>query len=258
MRRRRPSADAVRAGVLAAAALAGAARAADEPVSGRWTVDAGLALRERPDHIGSRSYTPDAWPVIEIQYGSRLHISLDDGVKWSAVKAGPFAFGPIAEYRQAYNDSLPPRTDKLSNSVELGGFAQADMGVGVLEARLRHAVTGYDGNSADLAFDTGAPLTPRSALTAEARTSWVDRDYLRRAIGGRRGATPTAPQERTQDFVTTGAQLGLVYAVSSRLTLTTLASEDRLLSHVPARFSGSRDLLGLSFVLTHRWGGRLR
>ena len=250
---------------LAVATGATGARAEDwvfgrgeEPVSGRWTVDAGLAVRERPDHIGSRSYTTDAWPVVEIQYGSRLHISLDDGIKWSAVKAGPFAFGPVAEYREAFNDKLPPRTDKLSDALELGGFAQADTGIGVFEARLRHAVTGYDGNSADLAFDTGAPITRRLAWTAEARTSWVDRDYLRRAVNGHRAAAAAAaaPQERTQDYVTTGVQLGLAYALTQRLTFTTLVSEDRLLSHVPARFDGSRDLLGLNLVLTYRWSGR--
>ena len=227
-----------------------------DPVPGRWTVDAGLALRERPDHIGSRSYTADAWPVVEIQYGSRLHVSLDDGIKWSAVKAGPFAFGPVAEYRQAFNDKLPPRTEKLSDAWELGGFVQADTGIGVFEARLRHAVSGYDGNSADLAFDTGAALAGRLAWTFEARTSWVDRDYLRRAVGGRHGTPLAQPQEHTQDYVTTGAQLGLAYAATSRTTFTTLVSEDRLLSHVPSSFSGSRDLLGLSLVITHRWGGR--
>ncbi len=96
---------------------------ADAPAPGRWTLDAGLALRERPDHIGAGSYTTDVWPVIELQYGARLHVSLDDGIKWSAVKAGPFALDPVAEYRQAYNDKLPPRTGKLSDAVELGGFA---------------------------------------------------------------------------------------------------------------------------------------
>ena len=250
------------AGASLASALAAAAPTAtaapafsDDPVSGRWTLDAGLAVRERPDHIGAGSYTTDVWPVFELQYGSRVHISLDDGIKWSAVKAGPFSFGPVAEYRAAYNDKLPPRTEKLSDAWELGGLAQADAGFGVFAARLRHAVSGYDGNSADLAFDTGAPLSKRWAVTAEARTSWVDRNYLRSAIGGRHGAPLTAPQEHTQDYVTSGAQVGVSYAVTSRTSFTVFGSEDRLLSHVPSSFSGSRNLLGLNLVLTHRWGG---
>lgn len=253
-------AQAACAAALLAVASGRAHAAADDDARpyGRWTVEVGLAARARPDHIGARSYTADVWPVIEIQYGSRLHVSLDDGVKWKAVVAGPISFGPVAEYRQAFNDKLPPRTGKLSDAVELGGFAQADLGLGVLEARVRHAVTAYDGASADLAFDTGGDLAPKLSWGLEARSSWADRDYTRLLVRGRRraGAQPPVAEERTQDYVTAGGQFTGAYRVTDRVTFAVVGSEDRVLSGLSRRFAATRDLFGLSTVLTYRFGRR--
>ena len=67
--------------------------------------DTAVAGRVRPGHIGSASYTVDALPVVELHYGPDLQLSLDDGAKWTTSHAGGWAFGPVAEYRQAFSDA---------------------------------------------------------------------------------------------------------------------------------------------------------
>ncbi len=111
------------AGVSAIAVFHAPCAQAEDLVHGRWVVDMGLALRGRPTHIGSDRYTTDLLPIFDASWGKRVQISLDDGARWTAIRAGPISFGPIAEYRQSYNNQLPPRSRRLSDAVELGGPA---------------------------------------------------------------------------------------------------------------------------------------
>lgn len=222
---------------------------------GQWSVDLGFATRVHPGHIGSSQNIVDVLPVVEAQYGDRIQISLDDGAKWTALKAGRFTVGPVAEYRQSYDDKLPPRSKKLSDDVELGGFAGLDLSVATVEGRVRQAVNGYGGASADLAVDSGLRLGPFGAIGVELRSSWADRSYSRALFGHNlAGADPA----RFADYVTMGGQISYLHPLPHHFDLALVASDDAILQPAFAVLRNhSNQVRGLSLILTRHFG-RLR
>ena len=135
-------------------------------------------------------------------------------------------FGPVAEYRQSYNDNLPPRTKKLSDDVEVGGFAGLDLSLVTLEGRLRQALDGYGGASADLAMDSGFSLGRFGEINLEARSSWADRSYSRALFGHSLSGTDPA---RFQDYVTMGGQISYVHHLPYNFDFSVVVSDDAIL-----------------------------
>jgi len=237
---------------IAVAAPACPAAAADAD----WTLDIGAAARMRPDHIGAARYRLDGVPVLEGAYGDRLAVSLDDGVKYRAVLAGPFAAGPIAEYRQSFNDRLPAGAFRMRDVVELGGFAEYRTAIGVAEARLRHSVGGYDGWSGELSFNSGAPVTSRLELGGQARLSWADSNFTQEYFGLNRHAATRfgLPRFLDEDFVAAGAELGAGYQLTPRIRAVVSASEDRIVGELrPSPLFASRNILTTSIGFTYHW-----
>lgn len=232
---------------------------AEDLAHGRWVVDVGLALRGRPTHIGSERYTTDLLPILDASWGKRVQISLDDGARWTAIRAGPLSLGPVAEYRQSYNNQLPPRSRRLSDAVELGGFAQLTLTYAVLEGRLRKAVTGYEGLSGDVSLGTRIALGSSLSLGVEARSSWADRRYGGLLFAPSSSAQPLAtPPTGNRDYFTAGVQTGLVWQFKPNWTAALGASEDRIVSPTSARSVRSRrDIatVGLSLTRQFAWGG---
>lgn len=237
---------------LAGLALATPAAAADLD----WTVDLGAATRVRPDHIGASHYRVDAVPIVEATYGDRLVVSLDDGLKYRALMAGPFAAGPIAEYRQSFNDRMPAGAFRMSDVVELGGFAEYRTPIGVAEARLRHAVGGYDGWSGELSFNTGAPVTPKLEIGGQARLSWADSNFTQEYFGLRRHA-PTRfglPRFLDEDYVTVGGEFDTGYWLTPKVRAVFEVSYDRILGELrPSPMLSSRDVATATLGFTYRW-----
>lgn len=247
------------AGISAIAVLHGPCAQAEDLAHRRWVVDVGLALRGRPTHIGSDQYTTDLLPILDASWGKRIQISLDDGARWTAIRAGPLSLGPVAEYRQSYNNQLPPRSRRLSDAVELGGFAQLNLIYAVLEGRLRKAVTGYEGLSGDISLGTRIPLGTSLSLGAEARSSWADRRYGGLLFAPFSSPQPLAiPPTGNRDYVTAGVQTGLAWQFKQNWTAALGASEDRIFSPTSARSVRSRrDIatVGLSLTRQFAWGG---
>jgi outer membrane scaffolding protein for murein synthesis (MipA/OmpV family) len=243
------------AAAASAALWAGQAQAADDD----WTVDLGAAGRVRPTHLGSARYTDDVVPIVEAQFGDRVTLSFDDGAKWAALRMGPVDIGPIAEYRQSFNDDAPRGAYRMGDAIELGGFASAKTPVGVAEVRLRRAVTGYDGWSGDLSFSSGAPITPRLSLSGQLRASWADANFTDEYFGLKPHAARRfgLPEILDEDYITAGGELDLIAAVTPRMHLVLALSEDRIVSELrPSPLFSSRDIATASLGLTWRWTTR--
>lgn len=237
---------------VAAAAIAGPAAAEQMD----WTVDFGGAARARPDHIGSNRYRVDAVPIVEANYGDRLVISFDDGAKLRAFNWGPVSAGPIAEYRQSFNDALPRGAFRMRDVVELGGFVEGKTPVGIAEARLRHAVGGYDGWSGDLSFSTGAPVTPKLMIGGQARLSWADSNFTQEYFGLRPHAASRfgLPRFLDEDFVTVGGELDAARQITPKLRVVLALSADRIVGELrPSPVFSSRNIFTTSLGLTYHW-----
>ena len=242
--------------LVLALAMAGSASAAfADPID--WTVDAGLAARLRPTHIGADRFTPDVVPILNVTVGDDLQLSLDDGAKWTAIHMGAFKFGPIAEFRQSFNDHLPPGAYRMNDAVELGGFASAFVGVGNVEVRLRKAVTGYDGWSGDVSFDTGAKLTSKTRIAAQARLSWADSRFSEQyfALQPTDLKPANTPRFSANDYYSAGGELDLLHDIGPRTTLVTALTADRIIGpEIRSPILATRDILTLSVGVTYHWG----
>jgi outer membrane scaffolding protein for murein synthesis (MipA/OmpV family) len=244
MSRRLPLALAATLGAGLAACAGGAlARPAND-----WTVDAGAGARVRPTHLGSGQFAVDAVPILEATYGDVLSLSFDDGAKWRALRVGQAALGPVAEYRQAFDDKLPPGTPHMSDAVELGGFAEYRTPVGIAEARLRRAVNAYEGWSGEVTFTTGAPVTSGLLLGGQARLSWADSNFTR--------AYFALPQGSAPDFMSVGAELDAAQQVTRRARVVLELSADRMLGELrPSPLFANRNIRTATLGLTYRWAG---
>lgn len=241
--------------LVAGICVASAAHAA----SPAWTVEAGAVARVRPAHLGSSHYLVDAAPVFEATVGDDIDLSFDDGAKWRALKVGAFDFGPIAEYRQSFNDQLPPGAFRMADAIEIGGFGEWRTPVGIAEARLRRAVNGYQGWSGDLSFSTGAPITPKFSLGGQARLSWADSNFTEEYFGLHRHTSSHFGFPRFQDenYLTAGAELDAAREITPRARVVLELTADRIVSELRASpLLSTRNIFTASLGLTYRWSAR--
>lgn len=221
-----------------------------------WSVDVGVATRIRPDHVGARRYTVDAAPIVAGQFGERLSASFDDGVRWTAVGAGPVRAGPVLEFRQIYNDHLPGNRARFDGDFELGGFVTVATPLGEGEVRLRKALSGYRGWSGDVAWNVGGEIGGGFNLGAEARASWTDVAYLNRQFGLPAKGRPSLSIGRGDSY-TAGIEIALSHPVGQRLRATLAVSDDHRLGAGPnSPLYRSRDDLLAGIGITYRFGSR--
>ena len=239
---------------LIASGLASQARAQVAFPDTGFTVDLGGGVRLRPQHLGSDEYKLDVIPLIQGQYGKDLHFSLDDGVQYDLVKAGPFKFGPDLEYRQSYDNDLAPRSNRTSGAIEVGAFGKVNLVYAELEARFRKAVNGYDGYSGDISLDTLVPLKPKLSLGAEARLGWADRKFALNQFGLHGPAAapgmppmPLPSNSSIGDYYSAGAQLALIYQRTARTKFILSVSDDVILR--PSRPQSGADTRNAATVL---------
>lgn len=199
-----------------------------------WEVDAGFAMRVRPEHLGSGHYMVDPAPILEARYKDRVQLSFDDGFKWAALKGGGWSAGPLAEYRQAFADNLPRGSRRMDDAVELGGFLSKRVAIGEFEGRLRHTINSYGGWSGDFSFDTGGQITPNWRAGAEVRTNWADSRFtnqffnLKARVAQSRGL----PRFLENDYWTAGVETAAARKVSPHVEAVVSVSEDRILGEV--------------------------
>lgn len=221
-----------------------------------WTVDWGAVGRARPAHLGSQTYRTDLVPILAATYGDTVSISIDDGGKWTALKAGTLSAGPVGEYRQSFNDDLPKHGFRTRDAVEVGGFVEKQTPLGNIELRMRRALTGYRGWSGDLAFDTGGRVSPKLELGAEARLSWADQRFTQEYFGQKRAPPPHlgGPRFHDNDYLTAGVQVGAARDVSPNTRLVAEVTADRMLGELPTRaLFPSRNIFTASIGIVLHW-----
>lgn len=237
-------------------AILGALSAGPAAAAEDWTVDLGAAGRMRPQHLGAQDYTFDVVPIVEAEYGSRVKLSLDDGLKWAVFRSGPFDAGPIVEYRQSFDDHLPPGAFRMHDAVEVGGFSSLKTPIGVAEVRLRHAIGSYDGWSGDLSFDTGAPLTPKLTVAGQARLSWADSNFTEEYFGLRPHAARSfgLPRFLDEDYLTAGAEVDVLREITPKTRLVLELTGDRIISELqPSPLFKTRNIFTATLGVTYHW-----
>lgn len=241
---------------LAAIGLAAAVTGAAQADTIDWTVEAGAATRVRPAHIGSNNYVVDGVPIFEGTLGDDISVSFDDGAKWRALKFGRFSMGPIAEYRQSFDDQLPRGAFRMGDAIELGGFTEVRTPLGIAEARLRRAVNGYQGWSGDLSFSTGAPITPKLIAGGQVRLSWADSNFTQEYFGlqPHSAARFGFPHFQDEDYLTAGIEFDAARELTRHTRVVLELTADHIISELrPSPLFSTRDIFTAALGLTYRW-----
>ena len=193
--------------------------------------DVGAGLAAHPNHLGSRANVIDAVPVLEIQVGRDLHLSLDDGLTWAPLHYGPLDIGAVVEFRQDYSSPRLARGLRNTDSFEAGGLARLTTSYGDIEGRVRHSLDGDATTSADLSFDTAVQWTPRLALAFEVRGSWSNEAFTIPPSNVRTGrrivVTPASSQDA--NYYAVGAEVAAIYRLNEVWRVAGLASLDELI-----------------------------
>jgi outer membrane scaffolding protein for murein synthesis (MipA/OmpV family) len=207
-------------------ALASASPALSAP---HWTADIGMVGSEMPDRPGSRQSSLFLLPIVSLTYGDRLSASIDDGLRWSGIMGKGFQIGPVAEYRMRDRVRQAEVFPGMGDAVELGLFAQVDTPIAVIESRVRRAVTGYGGFSADLSINSGGEIRPGTMLGIEARAGWADYRFVASRFGSSARVRPTRELFVGPQYLTAGIQLSGSQHIAGRMSLIAAVSEDRLI-----------------------------
>lgn len=222
------------------------------------TADVGFEIKYRPNYIGAKRSRFDVLPVLEFKTNDRLSISLDDGIKYAAIKSGPFQTGPLAEYRMTYNDHLPAGAHKMQDTLELGGFASYLTPIGETEFRLRRATNGYQGWSGDLMFGTGGHISPEWLVAADLKYSWADTNYSNTFFGLNKKQSKKfhLPRLLSTDFTTAGTQFTLAHQNTDKTTHYVRLGFDRIL-HEDFRspILKTRSVLSVELGMTYHFSG---
>ncbi len=161
------SAPVIVAALFAAFSLAPAAAQPPEPPDG-WSLSVGAGTLVSPAYRGDDDYRPSLLPNIEIAYGDDFFASVQEGVGYNVVNGEGLRLGPIAriEFSRDADGSQPfaiagDRTTDLiglgdvATTIELGGFAEVDIGPLTATVEARQAVNGHDGFVADAGLRYG-------------------------------------------------------------------------------------------------------
>lgn len=190
----------VRFFLISAASLAASATAAAQPSeTGGWAITLGAGTLYSPSYEGDDDYSLSILPNIQLRYEDRFFASVQEGAGYNVINTSKWRAGPIARIRFSRDDDGDQsfaisggETDDLrglgdvDTSIELGGFAEYDLGNVKLSAELRQAVSGHDGMVADLGArwrGVYAGFGPPLIWSAGPRLRLVDDQYTSAYFG---------------------------------------------------------------------------
>lgn len=133
-----------------------------------WSLSVGAGGLLTPAYKGDDDYRLLLLPNIQVAYGDRFFASVQDGVGYNVINRENLRVGPIAriEFSRDEDGSQPfaiagERSDDLiglgdvGTTIELGGFAEFDVGPLTASLEARQAVNGHDGFVADVGLRYG-------------------------------------------------------------------------------------------------------
>ena len=172
---------------LAAALLAiPAAAVAEDTAKPDLRVRVGLGAQIKPKFLGSDETKFAPLPSIDVAKGDNEfgYGAPDDGISIPVVRSGGFSFGPSANIASGRkNKDLDRPIGRVKTTIELGGFAQYDMGSVRLRGEVRKGVNGHDGLVASVGADKVWRDGDRWLVSLGPRVLWSDSKYQRAYFG---------------------------------------------------------------------------
>lgn len=184
-----------KSGFIAAVAAVSVTQAAAQPPDAPdgWSVSIGAGALVSPTYEGDDDYRLSLLPNIQIAFGDRFFASVQDGVGYNVVNSEQLRVGPIAriQFSRDADGSQPfaiagDRTTDLiglgdvDTSIELGGFAEFDVGPLTASVEARKAVNGHDGFVAEAGLRYGGRVFafgPPIIYSVGPRVKLVDGSY---------------------------------------------------------------------------------
>ena len=179
-------------------ASAGIAAAQPAPTEG-WQLTVGAGSIYSPSYEGDDDYTLKALPNLQLRYGERFFASVQEGVGYDLISRDGLRVGPIGRVRfsrdedgdQTFAISGKDTNDlrglgNVDTSIELGGFAEYELGNLTLSGEVRQAVSGHDGLVADASLRWGGmtqAFGPPLIWSAGPRIRIVDDQYTSAYFG---------------------------------------------------------------------------
>ncbi len=260
----------------AGAAVSAAVAQPPKPYNG-WSVSIGAGSLFSPSYEGDDDYRLSLLPNIRIAYGDRFFASVQDGVGYNVVNTERLRVGPIAriEFSRDADGSQPfaiagDRTSDLiglgdvSTTIELGGFAEFDIGPLTASVEARQAVNGHDGFVADAGLRYGGRVFafgPPIIYSAGPRIKVVDGRYNDAYFGvtptqSLASGLPVFDADGGIHSVGAGATFILPLSRDNKMSAVFIAGYDRLTGDAGdaplVRLRGSRNQASVGLFFSYR------
>ena len=159
------------------------------PTKDAWEYSVGAGVLYAPVFFGSKDYTLEAFPDLEVSYGDTFFASWEDGIGYSLINQNGFSFGPLLKYefaRQEDQDNSYVIAGKKSTALQGLGTVNDAFEPGVFfdyedknltaKIELRKGVGGHEGTILEISSDYSIPVGS-ILLSAGPRATIVDSTY---------------------------------------------------------------------------------
>lgn len=180
--------------IAAVLSVFAARAAAQQPdTADGWRLSVGAGALFSPAYEGDDDYRLSLLPNVQIAYGDRFFASVQDGLGFNIINSDQLRVGPIARiaFSRDADGSQPfaiagDRTtdllglDDVDTTIELGGFAQFDVGPLTASLEVRQGVNGHDGVVAETGLRYGGRVFafgPPIVYSFGPRMTLVDGNY---------------------------------------------------------------------------------
>lgn len=230
------------ASAAATPAVAQTGAALGPAVTPEWRVDIGAATLVTPRYAGSDQTRVRAIPYLEASYRNLALATVREGrarIDLTPLRSNGFCLGGEASVLFAQserNARLPAGFGNIPATPELGIVGGFEVRAVQIEGRVRQAVGGHDGATAQIgaALNFPVPGTLRSGrptiVSIGPQATWGDRKYARRYFGIDAGRAQRTGLRRDEpaDALTYGGSIAVVQPLWRRLTLIGVGSVSRL------------------------------
>lgn len=207
-----------------------------------WRIDIGAATLVTPRYAGSDETRVRPIPYFEASFRGLALATIREGrarLDLTPVRSNGFYLGAEAALLFGQGERiarLPSGFGDIPASPELGLVAGFEVRAVQIEGRLRQAVAGHRGATADLGaslrfpvpgtLDSGRP----TIIAVGPRASWGDRTYAQRFFGidAGRAQRTGLPRYDLEDALTYGGSIAVVQPLWKQLTLVGVGAASRL------------------------------
>lgn len=223
-------------------ALAQTSAALSPPSVSEWRLDIGAATLVTPRYAGSDQTRVRPIPYVEASYRDLARATVRDGrvrLDLTPVRSNGFYLGGEASLLFGQNEriaQLPAGFGNIPATPELGAVGGFEVQAFQVEGRVRRAIAGHGGATADVAASLRLPLpgTLRSGrptiIAIGPQASWGDRKYAQRFFGidPDRAQRTGLRRYDPADALTYGGSVAVIQPLWRQLTFVGVGSVSRL------------------------------